>query len=121
MLAVDCCVSPDGSLIVACHSGPPDWGTGPTGQGRVFKIKYTGRDLPQPVLAWAAGADEFRVAFDRPLTPPIGPARDKKRASKQGLMSALATVLKCFGLVTRSFATNWPRHAVGWTSWAYAK
>ena len=69
MLAVDCCVSPDGSLIVACHSGPPDWGTGPTGQGRVFKIKYSGRDLPQPVLAWAAGLDEFRVAFDRPLNP----------------------------------------------------
>src|SRR5262249_31774710 len=26
MLAVDACVSPKGDLIVACHSGAPDWG-----------------------------------------------------------------------------------------------
>ena len=35
MLTVDCCISPDGSLVVACHSGPPDWGTGPL-NGRYF-------------------------------------------------------------------------------------
>jgi putative heme-binding domain-containing protein len=69
LLAVDSCVTPQGDLIVACHSGPPDWGTGPAGEGRVFKIRYTGRALPQPVLAWAGGSDEFRVAFDRPLDP----------------------------------------------------
>src|SRR5439155_449329 len=34
-----------------------------------FKIRYTGRSLPQPVLAWAAAPDEFRAAFDRPLEP----------------------------------------------------
>jgi putative heme-binding domain-containing protein len=69
MLAVDLCVTPAGDLVVACHSGPPDWGTGPAGQGRIFKIRYTGRDLPQPVLAWAAAPDEFRISFDRPLDP----------------------------------------------------
>jgi putative heme-binding domain-containing protein len=67
LLAIDACVTPEGDLLVACHSGPPDWGTGPGGEGRIFKIRYTGRDLPQPVTAWAAAPDEFRVAFDRPL------------------------------------------------------
>src|SRR6185436_9428238 len=61
--------TPTGDLLVVCHSGPPDWGTGPAGEGRIFKIRYTGRDLPQPVLAWAAAPDEFRIAFDRPLEP----------------------------------------------------
>ena len=68
-LTVDACVSPQGDLVVACHTGPPDWGTGPAGEGRLFKIRYTGRALPQPVLAWAAAPDEFRVAFDRALDP----------------------------------------------------
>jgi putative heme-binding domain-containing protein len=69
LLTVDACVSPQGDLVVACHSGPPDWGTGPAGEGRIFKIRYTGTSLPQPVLAWAAGPDEFRIAFDQPLDP----------------------------------------------------
>lgn len=69
LLTVDACVSPQGDLVVACHSGPPDWGTGPAGEGRIFKIRYSGRNLPQPVVAWAAAPDEFRIAFDRPLEP----------------------------------------------------
>ena len=69
LLAVDACVSPAGDLLVVCHSGPPDWGTGPAGEGRIFKVRYTARALPQPVTAWAAAPDEFRVAFDRPLEP----------------------------------------------------
>jgi len=69
LLAVDACVTPQGDLLVACHSGPPDWGTGPAGEGRLFKISHTGKTLPQPVHAWAAASDEFRVAFDRPLVP----------------------------------------------------
>ena len=69
MLLVDACVTPKGDLLLASHSGPPDWGTGPAGEGRIFKIRYTGRELPQPVLAWAAASDEFRIAFDRPLDP----------------------------------------------------
>ncbi len=69
LLLVDACVTPQGDLLVACHSGPPDWGTGPAGEGRLFKISYTGKTLPQPVRAWAAAPDEFHVAFDRPLDP----------------------------------------------------
>jgi putative heme-binding domain-containing protein len=67
LLTVDACVTPQGDLLVACHSGPPDWGTGPAGEGRLFKIRFHGRTLPQPVETWAAAPDEFRVAFDRPL------------------------------------------------------
>ncbi len=67
MLVVDACVTPRGDLLVACHSGPPDWGTGPTGAGRLFRIRHAKPELPQPVAAWTAGAEEFRVAFDKPL------------------------------------------------------
>ena len=67
LLTVDCCVSPQGDLVIACHSGPPDWGTGPKGMGRLFKVSYAGRELPQPVRAWASAPDEFRIAFDRQL------------------------------------------------------
>src|SRR5205823_2350186 len=69
MLAVDCCVSPKGELVVACHGGAPDWGNGPDGAGRLFKIIPVKGDVPRPVLAWAAGPREVRVAFDRPLDP----------------------------------------------------
>ncbi len=69
MLTVDACVSPQGELVVACHSGPPDWGSGPTGKGKLYKISYRGRDEPQPVACWGAGPHEARIAFDRPLDP----------------------------------------------------
>jgi len=69
MLTVDVCVSPAGDLLVACHSGPPDWGTGPTGMGRLFRVSYVGTEQPQPLLAWPEGARELRIAFDRPVDP----------------------------------------------------
>jgi putative heme-binding domain-containing protein len=69
MLTVDSCVSPKGDLVVSCHSGPPDWGTGPTGAGKLFKIHYARPDVPQIARAWASGPDEFRIAFDRALEP----------------------------------------------------
>ncbi len=69
MLTVDACVSPEGDLIVACHSGGPDWGSGPTGKGRLFKIRYADRELPQPVVAWPAGPREVRIEFDRAVAP----------------------------------------------------
>jgi glucose/arabinose dehydrogenase len=49
MLAVDACVSPQGDLVVAVHGGGPDWGNGPNGKGKLYKISYTGKDLAQPV------------------------------------------------------------------------
>ena len=32
-LTVDACLTPRGDLLVACHTGKPDWGTGPNGLG----------------------------------------------------------------------------------------
>jgi len=69
MLTVDCCLSPRGDLLVACHSGGPDWGTGPSGKGKIFLIRYEDTAAPQPMAVWAAGPQEVRVAFDRPLDP----------------------------------------------------
>lgn len=69
MLTIDAVPTPQGDLLVACHSGGPDWGTGPSGQGRLFKISYTGQTLPQPVLAYAASPTETRIVFDRPVDP----------------------------------------------------
>jgi len=69
MLAVDCCLTPAGDLLVACHSGGPDWGTGPNGIGKLFRIRYEELELPQPAAVWAASPQEVRVAFDKPLDP----------------------------------------------------
>jgi putative heme-binding domain-containing protein len=74
MLTVDACVSPTGDLVVAVHSGAPDWGSGPGGKGRLYKVSYVGKDVPQPVAAWPAGPRELRIAFDR--TVPPGLVRD---------------------------------------------
>ncbi|MGA0039188.1 MAG: ThuA domain-containing protein [Pirellulales bacterium] len=69
MLCVDACVAGNGDLVVACHSGPPDWGTGPAGVGKLFRISMRSAEAPRPVVAWAEGPREIRVAFDRPLNP----------------------------------------------------
>lgn len=102
MLTIDCCVCPDGSLLVACHSGGPDWGSGPTGKGKLFKITYAEREAPQPVLTWASGPREIRVAFDRPLDP-----QQLKDATKQTTVTA--------GKYVRAgdrFESLWPGYAV---------
>lgn len=65
MLPVDIALSPKGEMVVSCHSGGPDWGTGPKGAGKLFKVRYRG--APQPVAAWASGPMEARIAFDRPI------------------------------------------------------
>ncbi|MEW6305186.1 MAG: ThuA domain-containing protein [Verrucomicrobiota bacterium] len=68
-LTVDACVSPRGDLIVSTHSGKPDWGTGPQGAGKLYRVSYTDQSAPQPVLTWSASPTEIRIAFDRPLDP----------------------------------------------------
>ena len=68
MLVVDCAISPNGDLVICCHSGAPDWGNGPTGEGRVFKISHTDLTAPQPVLTWPSSPTETTIAFDRKLT-----------------------------------------------------
>ena len=67
MLTLSPAIAPNGDLVVACHGGLPDWGTGPAGAGKLFKISYADQAEPQPVLAWAASPIEVRVAFDRPI------------------------------------------------------
>ncbi len=67
LMLVDCAISPQGDLVVCCHTGAPDWGNGPKGEGRIFKIIHTGKDTPQPVLAWPASETETAIAFDRAL------------------------------------------------------
>ena len=67
MMPVDVAVSPTGDLVVCCHSGAPDWGNGPKGEGRVFKISYTGREVAQPVLAWPTSPTETTIVFDRKI------------------------------------------------------
>ncbi len=66
-LAADACVSPTGDLVIATHSGGPDWGSGPAGKGKIFKVAFKNREAAQPVLAWPASAQEVHVAFDRPV------------------------------------------------------
>ncbi len=69
MMPVDCAISPQGDLVICCHSGAPDWGNGPKGEGRIFKISYTDKAAPQPVLTYAKSATETVIEFDRPLDP----------------------------------------------------
>jgi putative heme-binding domain-containing protein len=89
LLTVDTCVSPQADLLIACHSGPPDWGTGPVGEGRIFKVRHARKEIPQPVHAWAAARDEFRIAFDRPLQPDEwAGAKDKVRIEAGHYVSA---------------------------------
>lgn len=71
MLAADACVSPKGHLVVACHSGGPDWGSGPGGKGKLYQIRFDGKTLPQPIAIWPSGPDEVRIAFDRPVDPKV--------------------------------------------------
>lgn len=69
MLAVDCTVTPSGNLLIGCHSGGPDWGTGPNGEGKIFLIRSRPSEAPRPVMAWCSGQNECRILFDRPLKP----------------------------------------------------
>jgi putative heme-binding domain-containing protein len=66
-LTADACVSPQGDLVIATHSGDPDWGSGPNGSGHLYKISYTEPSAPQPTLTWCSSPSEIRIAFDRPL------------------------------------------------------
>ncbi len=102
MLTIDACPAPDGSLVVACHSGGPDWGSGPSGKGKLFKISYTDPEHPQPVFAFATGPREVRVEFDRPV-----PTELLRDVLKQSKLTA--------GQHVRAgdrFETIWPGYAV---------
>jgi putative heme-binding domain-containing protein len=66
-LTVDACVSPKGDLVVATHSGPPDWGFGPQAEGKLYKIFYTNPAEPNPISVWASKPDQVSIAFDKPV------------------------------------------------------
>lgn len=65
-LPTDVAISPTGDLLVTCHGGRPDWGSGPAANGHLYKISYDHRQ-PQPVVAWSTSPLEFKIAFDRPI------------------------------------------------------
>jgi putative heme-binding domain-containing protein len=71
MLTLDAAISPRGDLYVCCHSGNPDWGTGPQGIGKIYKISYTDPGAPQPMEVFAANATTVRVTFNKPIDPVI--------------------------------------------------
>jgi len=71
MLTVDCTLTPTGGLLLCCHSGGPDWGTGPSGEGKLFLIKERPSDIPRPIAVWPSSSQEVRIAFDRPLDPAL--------------------------------------------------
>jgi putative heme-binding domain-containing protein len=65
-LALDVTLSPRGDLVVACHGGKPDWGSGPNGEGKLWKLSWPAQPPAQPALVWPAGPLEVRVSFDAP-------------------------------------------------------
>ena len=83
-LPVDCTLSPTGELLVATHTGMPDWGTGPKGIGRIFKLKYVGGAEPRPLFASPVSPTETRVEFDGPLPRPYEEGLAAKIAIRSG-------------------------------------
>lgn len=71
MLVTDVAISPDGDLYVSAHSGPPDWGTGPNGIGKLFKISYTDAAAPQAASVFVSNPMELNVVFDKPIDPSL--------------------------------------------------
>jgi putative heme-binding domain-containing protein len=71
MMPSDACLAPGKSLVIAMHSGGPDWGTGPAGAGKLYKVTYEKSDSAIPSLVWAHSPREVRVAFDRPVAPEL--------------------------------------------------
>ncbi len=74
LMPTDVAISPAGDLYVCCHGGQPDWGTGPQGAGKIFRIRHSDRTAPLPIAAFASGPTEVRVAFDHPLDRSIAKA-----------------------------------------------
>ena len=101
MLTVDACLAPQGDLIVATHGGGPDWGSGPGGRGKLFKISYFDKQTPQPVRAWPISQHEVQVAFDRPLAPEMLHSLIENTLINMAPMFGLATGSNRSGLAMR--------------------
>jgi len=70
MLPTDLTFSSAGAMVMACHSGRPDWGNGPNAEGTLFKIKSAPM-VPVPAAVWAASPLEVRVTFTAPIDPKL--------------------------------------------------
>ncbi len=66
-LAVDVTQTLRHSLLVATHSGSPDWGTGPEGKGTILEIYPAESPATQAVATYFESPEKLRVCFDRPL------------------------------------------------------
>lgn len=67
LMPIDVTISPKGELLVCCHSGKPDWGTGPKGEGRLFKIVYSSQNAAAVAAVWPESLTQIRLALDKPL------------------------------------------------------
>ncbi|MBC8242854.1 MAG: ThuA domain-containing protein [Verrucomicrobia bacterium] len=74
MLTTDVAISPAGDLYVSCHSGLPDWGTGPGGEGKLFRIRYADPAAPQPREVVPLSPTTVAVRFDRPVDARVAQA-----------------------------------------------
>ena len=101
-LVPDLCVSPQGDLVVAAHSGGPDWGTGPEGKGKLFKVRYVDQEEPQVAAIWPQSPTEVRIAFDRPF--------DLERA--KGLLDRIEIQFGEYVRAGDRFETQRPGYAV---------
>jgi putative heme-binding domain-containing protein len=79
MLTTDVAISPNGDLYVSCHSGLPDWGTGPNGTGKIFRIRYTNKAAPQWTDVVPVSPTEVRVTFDRAIDPSVSESNIGRR------------------------------------------
>ena len=112
MLAADACVTPRGGLVVAAHSGLPDWGSGPQGKGTLYKIEPSDRDAPQPVAAWAPRPQEVHVAFDRPIDPAALKGLMKRASIAFGQAVSPGDRFESLRRATRPWGVRSPRHAI---------
>ena len=102
MLTVDCCVAPDGSLVVACHSGAAGLGQRPDRQGEALQDH-----LHRP-RAPAAGA---RVAQ---------PGRARCASSSTGRSTRSCSATCCSRRSSRPGSTSGPATASSRSGRGYA-
>jgi len=121
MLTTDVAISPSGDLYVSCHSGLPDWGTGPNGEGKIFRIRYTDAGSPQLTDVIAASPTEVQVTFDRAIDSSVAERNAGSRIDYGDSLRAAARleVLKPpYAAVTRQEAE--PRGQTAITGWRLA-
>lgn len=121
MLTTDVAISPGGDLYVSCHSGLPDWGTGPNGEGKIFRIRYTGTEAPQPMDVIGISPTAVEVKFDRAIDPSVAEhnmARKIEFGDSVRAADRLEVLKPPYSVVTRQEAK--PRGKLSITGWRFA-